>query len=193
MSRPTDTHWTYEDLLQLPDEGTGTRNEIIGGERFMTPSPFEPHQRASGNLYFLLRQFVEPRELGEVYHAALDVILSDDTVLIPDLVFVSKARVNIIEERGVVAAPDLVVEILSKGTKRRDLGVKLDTYGAHGVREYWVVDPERQRIEVFTLERRRLVRRAAHDSGEVEALAALPGFRAPLDRIFGKPPGSRRQ
>src|SRR5688572_11901953 len=126
MTRPTDTHWTYEALAQLPDDGTGTRHEIIGGERFMTPSPFEPHQRASGKLFLLLSRFADAQDLGEVYHAALDVILSEDTVLIPDLVFVSKARVHIIENRGIVGAPDLVVEILSKGTKHRDLGMKLD-------------------------------------------------------------------
>jgi len=191
MSRPTAAHWTYQDLLRIPDEADGKRYEIIEGERFVTPSPFEPHQRASRNLFRTLDSFVESRDLGEVYYAPIDVVLADHTVLVPDLVFVAKARASIIEHRGIFGPPDLVVEVLSKGTKSRDIGLKLRAYGAHGVREYWVLDPERRRISIFTLQGQELVKAAEHDSGDVVSPVALRGFSAPLDRIFGTPPASR--
>jgi len=191
MSRPTATRWTYEDLLRMPDEGDGKRYEIVRGARFMTPSPFERHQRASRNLEFLMMKFLEERDLGELYYAPVDVVLSDDTVLVPDLVFVSKARVGIIEERGVFGAPDLVVEVLSQRTKSRDRGLKLEAYAEHGVREYWILDPVRRSIEVFVLHGRDLVKAADHASGNLASLVVLPGFSASLDRIFGVPPGGR--
>jgi Uma2 family endonuclease len=191
MSRPTAAHWTYQDLLRIPDEGDGKRYEIIEGERFVTPSPFEPHQRASMNLVLMLGPFVVSRELGKVYHAPIDVVLADHTVLVPDIVFVAKARASIIEHRGIFGPPDLIVEILSKSTKSRDIGVKLRAYGAHGVREYWVLDPDRRRIAVFTLQGQELVKAAEHDSGDVVSPVVLPGFSASLDRIFGTPPASR--
>jgi Uma2 family endonuclease len=174
----------------MPDEGDGNRYEIVGGVRFMTPSPFERHQRASRNLLHLLLNHVEDRDLGEIYHAPIDVVLSDDTVLVPDIVFVSKSRIALIEERGIFGAPDLVVEILSRGTKSRDRGIKLRAYSDHGVREYWLLDPVRRTIEIFVSEGRDLVKKAEHDSGKVASLAVLPGFSAPLDRIFGTPPRS---
>jgi Uma2 family endonuclease len=189
MSRPTATHWTYEDLLRMPDEGDGKRYEIVGGVRFMTPSPFERHQRASGNLEYLLRRYLEGRDLGVVYDAPLDVVLSDDTVLVPDIVFVSKARVSIIEQRGIFAAPDLVVEILSEGTKRRDRGIKLRAYAEHGVREYWILDPVHRSVEIFVLEGGDLVKSFEHTAGKVSSPIVLPGFSAALDRIFGTAPG----
>ena len=159
----------------MPDEGDGKRYEIVGGVRFMTPSPFERHQRASRNLEYLLMQYLEDRDLGEVYDAPIDVVLSDDTVLVPDIVFVSKARVSIIEQRGLFAAPDLVVEILSEGTKRRDRGIKLRAYAEHGVREYWLLDPVRRT--------RRDLRARRPGSGEV--LRARLGQRLVADRAAG--------
>jgi len=190
MSRPTATHWTYEDLLRMPDEGDGKRYEIVGGVRFMTPSPFERHQRASGNLVFLLMSFLEERDLGVVYHARLDVVLSDDTVLVPDIVFVSKARVSIIQERGLFAAPDLVVEILSDETESRDRGLKLRAYAEHGVREYWILDPAHRSVEIFVLDGRDLVKSSEHSAGKISSPIVLPGFSATLDRIFGTAPGA---
>jgi Uma2 family endonuclease len=175
----------------MPDEGDGKRYEIIEGERFVTPSPFEPHQRASRNLFRMLDSLVGSRDLGEVYYAPIDVVLADHTVLVPDLVFVAKARASIIEHRGIFGPPDLVVEILSKSTKSRDVGVKLRAYGAHGVREYWILDTDRRRIAIFTLQGHELVKAAEHDSGDVVSPVVLPGFSASLDRIFGAPPKDR--
>jgi Uma2 family endonuclease len=177
-------HWTYADYLRLPDDGT--RCEILEGERVMTPSPFTPHQRVAFSLVRLLGDFVVSRRLGILRFAPCDVILADDVVVQPDILFVGKSRMEIVQKRGIFAPPDLVIEILSESHPERDTVRKLAIYGRHGVPEYWIVDPDRDRIEVFVLEGGALVRRALHASGEVRSLVALPGFAAPLDEIFSR-------
>ena len=94
---------------------------------------------------------------------------------------------RIFAKRGIFAAPDLVIEILSEHDHPRDTVRKLRIYARHGVLEYWIVDPNADRIEVFVLEGGRLVCKAAHQSGDVRSLAVLPGFSAPLSAIFALP------
>ena len=84
-----------------------------------------------------------------------------------------------------------MIEILSPSTASRDRREKLGVYARYGVREYWLVDPERARIEVFVLEAGNLVKKAEHDSGEARSLAVLPGFSAPLAEVFRRPEISR--
>jgi Uma2 family endonuclease len=182
MHRTRSHHWTYADYLKLPDEGP--RYEVLEGMLVRAPAPMTRHQIVSRNLMFALWEFVRPNRLGEVLVAPCDVILTDDVVLQPDIVFVSEARRPIIKERGIFGAPDLAVEILSKRSAGRDSCQKLELYGRHGVREYWAVDPDADRIQVFLLEENRLVKKAEHASGAVRSLAALPGFSAPLATIF---------
>ena len=177
-------HWTYADYLRLPDDGT--RCEILEGERVMTPAPFTPHQRVAFSLVRLLGDFVVPRRLGVLRFAPCDVILADDIVVQPDILFIGKPRVEIVLKRGIFGPPDLVIEILSESDPKRDTVRKLAIYGRHGVPEYWIVDPDRARIEVFVLEGNALVRKAVHESGEVRSLVALPGFAALLDEIFSR-------
>jgi Uma2 family endonuclease len=184
MNRLHEHHWTVADYLRLPDDGT--RCEILEGERLMTPSPFTPHQRVAFNLVGLLRDFVVPNALGTLLFAPCDVFLSDDVVVQPDIFFVAKSRESIVERRGILGPPDLVIEILSASDPSRDTVRKLRIYGRRGVREYWIVDPDRKRLEVFVLDGDRLVLRAAHESGEVRSLVVLQGFRAPLTQIFGR-------
>ncbi len=174
----------------MPDEGDGKRYEIVGGVRFMTPSPFERHQRASGNLEYLLRRYLEDRDLGVVYDAPFDVVLSDDTVLVPDIVFVSKDRVSIIENADSSRRPISSSRFSPRERSRRDRGIKLRAYAEHGVREYWILDPVHRSIEIFVLEGRDLVKSSEHSAGKVSSPIVLPGFSATLDRIFGTPPGA---
>jgi Uma2 family endonuclease len=184
MTRPQAVHWTYDDYLRLPDDGT--RCEIIEGERLVNPAPFTRHQVVSFNLGLLLGGFVLPRRLGRILQAPCDVILAEDTVVQPDILFVSRARKSVIEERGIFGPPDLVIEILSASDPSRDTVRKLGIYARHGVREYWIVDPDADRIEVFVLEGKDLVRKAEHERGEARSLVALPGFVAPLSGIFAR-------
>src|SRR3989442_1413356 len=140
---------TYEDFCALPDDGL--RYEIVDGMLFAEPAPRRAHQKAVGNLFAILHAWVRAHDLGEVYVAPFDVILDPRTTVAPDLVFVVKDRLDIVAERGVEAAPDLLVEVLSPGTARRDRVRKLNAYARHGVRQYWLVDPGAETLAAFDL------------------------------------------
>ena len=141
---------TYEDYVLLPNDGK--RYEVLEGELTVTPASSTKHQTASGNLFVLLSQHIKERDLGKLFHAPIDLILESTSVLQPDLLFVSKARQSIITERAIEGTPDLVVEILSPTTSRIDRVTKAQIYARHSVPVYWIVDPEREAIEIYLLE-----------------------------------------
>jgi Uma2 family endonuclease len=138
---------TLDDFMSLPE---GTRAELIDGELFMCPSPREPHQWAVANLHLLLGGFVKSRKLGRVYTAPFDVHLPSGDIVEPDILFVAKDNLGIVQD-WVRGAPDLVVEVLSPDGIDRDRFVKRNLYAQNGVREYWIVDADSKSIEVFTL------------------------------------------
>lgn len=138
--QPRSVRFTYEDFLLFPNDGK--RHEIIDGDHFMTPSPDTKHQRVSGNLFNAIANFLKGRKNGEVFTAPFDVMLSDEDIVEPDLLFVSADRSAIITDKNVQGPPDLVVEILSDSTRKTDEIVKRKLYERYGVREYWIVDPE---------------------------------------------------
>lgn len=140
--------FTYSDYLQLPEE---KRYELIEGEFFMVPSPSWSHQTISARLFRVIDNCVRTHKLGEVRYAPLDVVLSEENVLQPDILFVSSERLDIITERNIQGAPDLVVEILSPATAQRDKELKKKLYARYGVREYWLADPSARTIEVMSL------------------------------------------
>lgn len=140
--------FTYQDYLLLPEE---KRYELIEGELFMVPSPDVEHQELSRDLEQILWEFVKRNDLGTVFYAPLDVVLSEEDVVQPDILFVSKERSHIIKEKNIQGAPDLVIEILSPATSERDRILKRKLYAKYGVKEYWIVDPEEKSIEVSTL------------------------------------------
>ena len=138
---------TYEDYLLFPDDGK--RHEIIDGDHYVTPAPKTKHQKVSINLTVALVSFVKQRGLGLVLAAPSDVILSDENVVQPDLLFVSTARASIVTEDNIRGAPDLVIEIVSETTRKRDEVTKRKLYERFGVQEYWVVDPELETVKIF--------------------------------------------
>ncbi len=144
--RQANIKFTYRDYLQLPDD---KRYELVEGELYLVPSPNLDHQRISRQLEMALWLQVSRRNLGEVFYAPCDVVLSEINVVQPDLLFVSAQRRSILTKANVRGAPDLVVEILSASTGQRDLGVKRTLYAKYGVSEYWIVDPEAKIIEVL--------------------------------------------
>ena len=140
---------TYEDYLKTPDD---ERWELLSGELIMAPSPTRVHQQVALELASRLLNFVTERDLGQVFIAPFDVVLSDTTVVQPDVLFVSTEQAHIILSENVRGAPELVVEILSPSTASRDWRDKLDLYAEHGVNEYWIVDPDARRVWVMKLE-----------------------------------------
>lgn len=127
--------------------------EIINAEEIMTPSPLWKHQRVIRNLQDILWQHVKSAGLGEICSAPLDVIFEDSVNrLQPDLLFIKKENCNILQDwvRGV---PDMVCEIVSPGTYEKDTRIKRAIYEKYRVPEYWIVLPELQTVEVFTIEK----------------------------------------
>lgn len=140
--------YTYEDYLKTPDD---ERYELIEGDLIMTPSPTTKHQRISRKLEFFIEKHVVENNLGEVFYAPYDVHLDNENVLQPDILFVSKERTAIINEKNIKGVPDLVIEILSESTAYRDVIQKKKLYARFGVKEYWIVACDDKLIEVYQL------------------------------------------
>lgn len=141
--------WTYDEFARLPDDGN--RYEVIDGELYVSPSPRPLHQYAIGELIFQLQAFTRDHDLGWIFPGPIDVLFAEGDYLVPDLVFVRRERRGIITSRGVEAAPDLVVEVLSEATKSRDRVLKRRRYAHFGVPEYWIIDPVGKAFEVHDL------------------------------------------
>jgi Uma2 family endonuclease len=134
--------YRVRDYDQLPDQ---PRHELVFGRLYVTPSPFPRHQVVSHVLGQLLGRIADAAD-GLVLHAPLDVVLADHSVVQPDLLYFSAARVPNLSQR-IEVAPDLVVEVLSSSTARFDRTKKRNLYAFSGVKEYWLVDQERRQIE----------------------------------------------
>jgi Uma2 family endonuclease len=177
----TSLKYTHADLLQMPDDGK--RREIIDGDLYVTPSPIDRHQMILFNLTMAFGKFLEAHPAGKLRFAPLDVILSDHDVLEPDLLLVLNEHQGILQD-WVRGAPDLVVEILSPTTATRDRGIKLKAYARYGVREYWIVDPTAQVIEVYRLTAEGFHLAAAYAKGNTVETPLLPGFSLDVSTIF---------
>jgi Uma2 family endonuclease len=175
---------TYEDYALIPDDGR--RHEIIDGEEHVSPSPRTRHQRAVLRLALALSEHVEAQGLGEVFVAPFDVLLSDHDIVQPDVLFVSDTRLHIVDEENCKGAPDLVVEVLSEGTRRYDLVRKRALYERAGVAEYWVVDPGIDEVRVFRAEGGRYVPPAilSAEAGDALSSPLLPGPGLSLVDLF---------
>ena len=187
--RPTSgVKLTYDDFLLFPDDGQ--RHELIDGEHYVTPSPNIAHQLIVGNLYFALRGYVEANQSGQLFTAPLDVVFSDFDVVEPDLLFVTAARRHdILTKQNVRGAPDLVIEVGSPGTRRRDETIKRRLYERDRVAEYWIVDPDLEVVRIYRREDTGYGRPLAlsREAGDVLQSALFPGLSLPLDVIFRVP------
>lgn len=147
MAQPSPrVKFTYEDYRRTPED---KRYELIDGDLIMVPSPRTAHQSVSMRLGVYLYNFVKAGSVGRMFFAPFDVVLSDTDVVQPDILFISNERLHILTEDNVRGAPDLVIEILSPGTADRDRTLKRSLYARHGVREYWLVDPQTSTVEVL--------------------------------------------
>jgi Uma2 family endonuclease len=184
ITTPPRVKLTFRDYLLLPEDGQ--RHELIGGEHHVTPSPTSKHQLAIGNLYRVLATFVRERQLGLVMLSPFDVVFSDEDVVEPDLLYVTRERRSVIGEKNAHGAPDLAVEVLSKSSRRKDLILKRDLYERTGVGEYWIVDPLRETVQVFRHGLAGLRRIAVLSAGAGDQLESplFPRLRFPVAEIF---------
>lgn len=176
---------TYEDFVLFPDDGK--RHELIDGEHYATPSPNAKHQAIVVNLTGLIWSYLQQRPVGRIFTAPFDVVLSDFDVVEPDLLFISRDRhEQVLFQPHVRGAPDLVVEIGSPSTRKRDETIKRRLYERFAIHEYWVIDPELDTIKVYRRVDERYVRAAELflENGDLLTTPLLPGLEMPLSKIF---------
>ena len=178
--------FTYEDFVKFPDDGK--RHEIIDGEHYVTPAPNTKHQRIVSRLILSLGSYLEHDPIGEVFVAPFDVVFSNFNVVEPDLLYISRERRDILTDKHVQGAPDLVVEILSPGTRRTDEIKKRNLYKRF-VREYWIVDPELEITKVYRQVEGAFARVAELSAEADDTLTTplLPGWSVALTKIFAEP------
>jgi Uma2 family endonuclease len=175
---------TYDDFLLFPDDGK--RHELIGGEHYVTPSPNVNHQRVAGTLFGVIWTHLQSHPIGEVFMAPLDVVMSRHDIVEPDILYVSNdRRAQILSALNIQGAPDLVIEVTSEGTRKRDETIKRRLY-ERGVSEYWVVDPEVEVVRIYRREGDRFARATelSREAGDVLTTPLLPGLEIAVERIF---------
>jgi len=173
---------TIADLEAMPDDGN--RYELIEGELFVSCAPGLTHQRVLGNILFLVNLYLRENPIGEVISTP-GLILSEFSGVIPDLVFFTREMgKQIISGERLVAAPAIVVEILSPGSEntRRDRVAKRQLYAKHGVAEYWIVDFANRTVEVLTGEA--LAIETELKGEDLLTSSCLPGFSSSIDAVF---------
>jgi Uma2 family endonuclease len=146
---PKQGEWTYEDYAAIPEDGY--RYEVIGGVLYMSPAPSMGHQRIVGWIFYYLVTHIDLAGLGCVYQAPTDVELGPRNVVQPDVFVVLKPHLDRQTPLRLIGAPDLVVEVASPSTTKRDRRDKRVAYASAGVLEYWIVDPKQETIEVLVL------------------------------------------
>jgi Uma2 family endonuclease len=175
---------TYDDLARMPDDGM--RHEIIDGVHYVTPAPVLRHQRLVLRLLLAIGNYLEANPgVGEVFGSPVDTVFTQWDVVGPDLAFVADDQRSILTEPNIQGAPALVVEVLSPGTRKRDLGVKKDLFDRGGVREYWIVDPKANTVTVYRRSVGGLTKvQSLPDDAAALTTPLLPGFSLSLQRLF---------
>lgn len=174
---------TIDQLEALPDDDN--RYELIDGELLVSKAPGIPHQLSLGRLFNRLSNYLVNNPVGLLIYGP-GVVFDDYNAVIPDMVFVRTERQHIITERGLIDAPDLIIEIVSPGEKNseRDRQLKRQLYSRRGVREYWVVDPQLMTIEVYRLQENVLVLEATLRGADALTSALFPGFSCAVSEIL---------
>ncbi len=178
---PEQGHWTYRDYTALDDE---QHYEIVNGVLLMPPAPSWSHQEIVGEIFAFLREHVRTHASGGVFTAPIDVELSPENVFQPDVVVLLKAHADRLQERHIVGAPDLVVEVASPSTALYDRLVKYDIYAHAGVPEYWIVNPETSLVEVLILESGHYRSLGRYSGQQTLPSQVVAGLEVPVEKFF---------
>lgn len=181
MAAPKYEGMTWAEYSLLPDDGK--RYEVLEGVLTVAPAPNFRHQDIVWRLGPMLRAFVEAHDLGIVVGAPIDVMLALDTIVQPDIIFIAKEHVPIIDDR-IHGAPDLCIEVLSPSTALNDRYAKKEIYSRHGVREYWIVDGSRQTVSIYALLDRAYGEPTEGSGDELARSTDVDGFAVRVQDIF---------
>ncbi|MEW5786191.1 MAG: Uma2 family endonuclease [Bacillota bacterium] len=181
IASTTEKPCTYEDYRKLPE---GAPYQLVGGELVLTPAPGTYHEIISFNLGLALGKFAVSHQLGRVLFAPIDVYLNETETYQPDIIFIARERIEIIEPARINGAPDLVVEILSPATAYYDLRKKYKVYERSGVREYWIIDPEEKSAQIFLLKEGKFALDQEAATQGIVTSHVIEGFAVSLETIF---------
>jgi len=173
--------YTFDDYLKTPED---ERYELIEGDLLMVPSPVPKHQRISRKIEFTLEKFVTENDRGEIFYAPCDVYLDDENVIQPDIFFISKDRMNIIGDKNIQGAPDLVIEIISESSAYLDMVKKKKLYANFSVKEYWIVIPEEESIQIYILKDKTYMLYKTYNRDNILESSYLNGLKIELNNIF---------
>lgn len=173
---------SFADLQQAPEDGR--RYELYDGEVYVVPAPIPLHQIAVQRFAELLRVYARSHG-GLVFLSPIDIVFSEFDVVEPDVVFFERGRESLIDLRKVIrVAPDLAVEILSPSTARTDRGKKMQMFARYAVREFWLVDPDEPRVEVYWLAGEVYALAQTASASETVRSTVLPDFEFIVDQLF---------
>ena len=176
--------YTYDEVVaEMPESNLPC--ELWDGEVIMSPAPSYFHQKIVLRFYRQLDDWVSEHRLGDVVTGPIDMVLSPHRVMQPDVVFIARDRLGIIG-KAINGPADLAVEVISLGHRQRDRIEKRDLYEQYGVKEYWLIDPEAQTVEVLHLVNGRYQLSARCTPGERAASQLLPGFAVTVSELFAK-------
>ncbi len=175
---------TYDDYAALtpPDSGN---YELHNGQIIYMPSPIPTHQIVSNNLATDLTIFLRKHKLGRIFTAPMDVVFNPIDTFQPDIFFLSNDRLHLIGDKKIEGAPDLIVEILSPSNKPKEMGYKKIIYEMSDVKEYWIINLEKQTLTQYENVEGEFVSR--HIFQKTDALTSLiiNGFEIPMNELFG--------
>lgn len=178
---------SYDEFMEIY-QNTDLRMEYIDGEIVLLESPSAKHQDISGDLYVILREFFKGGPC-KVYYAPFDVHffkpeIKDPDLMQPDLIVACDAKDKINERGRYMGTPSLVIEILSPGTRSKDMVTKLNTYMLSGVQEFWVIDPQHKIALVYAFQDRGIDRLVSYKEHETLESINFSGLRVELGVLF---------
>jgi len=185
LPNPRGVKLTYDDFVLFPDDGL--RHELIDGEHYVTPSPNTKHQQVVLKLGARIFGWVERTGAGKVFIAPFDVVFTRFDVVEPDVIYMSSERAaQVLTSANVQGVPELVVEVGSPSTRRRDETLKRTLYENAGVSEYWVADPELDVVRLYRREGLRFMKPVELSAAARDVLTTqlLPGLELSLEDIF---------
>ena len=179
----TTKRWTYQEMVeQLPAE---SRYELRDFNLIEMPSPKPKHQKIVFKLGKMLDTFVQTSKSGEIFLSPLDVVFQKGDAVQPDLIFVAKENSQIVKESHILGAPDLLVEVVSKGSVARDYIEKKNDYERFGVKEYWIVDSLNESIWIYALNAaNKYVLHSYAEEGAAAVSQLFSDFSLPHSSVF---------
>jgi Uma2 family endonuclease len=175
---------SFAELQDWPDTPTSVRYELYDGEVIVVTTPFPRHQRVAQHVGEVLMEY-ERQTGGLVFDSPIDIVFSEYDVVEPDVTFFRKERRHLVDMMAATrAAPDLVVEVLSRSTEARDRGRKMDLLARFGVPEYWVADPVKNTLEIYALRGAAYEMTGMYDERQEVVSPTLPGLSFSAGRIF---------